>query len=193
VVYAPEVVARSILHCCEHAHRTIYVGGAGWALVLLANHAPRLYDMLAAGPGYAAQSTDRPADADGERRDNLHEPKPGAVRARQDQSPVRETSLFAELQQQPQFGLLALGAVGLITLALLRGGRQPTLGERVARRVEPVARAAWHDARRQIRRQEPVARDMIDSAVRHIEPVAEQIGQAARRALRYGERAVSGR
>ncbi len=46
-VYAPEVVARTILFCATHPRRDITVGGAGRAQALFAAHFPRLFERLA--------------------------------------------------------------------------------------------------------------------------------------------------
>src|SRR6266704_1952330 len=45
-VYAPEVVARTILYCCEHPTRDIIVGGAGKGVVAAGHYAPRLTDRI---------------------------------------------------------------------------------------------------------------------------------------------------
>ncbi|HEX5475100.1 MAG TPA: SDR family oxidoreductase [Vicinamibacterales bacterium] len=47
-VYAPEVVARTILTCAEHPTRNIVVGGAGRAQILIGRVAPRLTDAYMA-------------------------------------------------------------------------------------------------------------------------------------------------
>src|SRR3546814_20154435 len=40
-VYAPELVARAILHAAEHRVRDLVVGGGGKAIPLMGRHAPR--------------------------------------------------------------------------------------------------------------------------------------------------------
>ena len=45
-LYAPEVVAETILHCAERPMRDIIVGGAGRAQVAMGNLAPRLTDRF---------------------------------------------------------------------------------------------------------------------------------------------------
>ncbi len=45
-VYAPELVADAILHCCEHPTRDVIVGGAGKVFSLLEKFAPRLTDRI---------------------------------------------------------------------------------------------------------------------------------------------------
>ncbi len=46
--YDPEIVANAILHAAEHPERELVVGGVGQAQVLLATHAPGVFDRLAA-------------------------------------------------------------------------------------------------------------------------------------------------
>lgn len=45
-VYAPETVARTILHCAESSERNVYVGGGGKGIAMLGYYAPRLADLL---------------------------------------------------------------------------------------------------------------------------------------------------
>ena len=45
-VYAPDVVAEAILHCCEQPVRDLFVGAGGKAISASGNYAPRLTDKL---------------------------------------------------------------------------------------------------------------------------------------------------
>lgn len=45
-VYAPDVVARAVLHCAEHPQRDVIVGGGGKQLSALGHHAPGLMDWV---------------------------------------------------------------------------------------------------------------------------------------------------
>jgi short-subunit dehydrogenase len=45
-VYAPEMVAETILHCAEHAKRDVVVGGGARAMIGLAQTTPRIADKL---------------------------------------------------------------------------------------------------------------------------------------------------
>jgi short-subunit dehydrogenase len=145
VVYTPRIVARAILHCCQYPKRQVYVGGAGFLLVLLATHAPWLYERLAASRLDDLQTTDRPVEQESGVRGNLHEPRPGAVRSRHRDGPIRDSSLWTDLQLNaasavPSLGLLALGTFAL-GAAIVLGGvglqREPALvrGARAAHRL----------------------------------------------------------
>ncbi len=45
-VYAPDVVAEAILHCCEQPVRDLFVGAGGKAISASGQYAPRLTDRL---------------------------------------------------------------------------------------------------------------------------------------------------
>jgi NAD(P)-dependent dehydrogenase (short-subunit alcohol dehydrogenase family) len=60
-VYAPETVARAILHCAEHPEREVFVGGGGKMISLLGKLAPRLTDKVMERTMFQAQHSDRPA------------------------------------------------------------------------------------------------------------------------------------
>ena len=47
-VYAPEIVAETILHCAEHPERDVFAGGGGKAISALGKYAPRLTDKMMA-------------------------------------------------------------------------------------------------------------------------------------------------
>jgi NAD(P)-dependent dehydrogenase (short-subunit alcohol dehydrogenase family) len=120
--YAPELVARSILHCAEHETREIYVGGAGRIMVAVQKLLPDFYDWSARNAGYSAQKTSLPASAFPARRDNLYEPKAdGSERGRASDGSARETSLYTELQLQSWLSnaVMAAALVGA-GLALLQ-------------------------------------------------------------------------
>lgn len=138
VVYAPEVVARAILHCCETPTRALYVGGAGFALVGLANHAPRLYDAFVARFGYDMQQTDRPATEPASRRDNLEGPKQdGQTRSHTPRYRPRERSLFTEMQMHP----MAWGVAGAAAAAALAFIAKPANGRAGTRHAHGARRA----------------------------------------------------
>ena len=45
-VYAPETVARAILHCAENPERDVFVGAGGKGISLLGRFAPRMADKI---------------------------------------------------------------------------------------------------------------------------------------------------
>lgn len=59
-VYAPETVARAILHAAEHPQRDVTVGAGGKQLAVLGQYAPRLMDILMKAIFADQQRKDRP-------------------------------------------------------------------------------------------------------------------------------------
>jgi short-subunit dehydrogenase len=107
LVYAPETVAETVLHCCTHPERDITVGG-GKALTWLGKLAPGLMDRIMEARMFDWQHTDEPARA---RPDNLFEAGPdlderGGCRGR-----VLQTSLSTKAAMHPLLTFaLAVGA-----------------------------------------------------------------------------------
>jgi short-subunit dehydrogenase len=65
-VYAPEVVAETILHAAAHPERDMFVGGAARTMSAFAHQMPALFDRVMSRTGFRSQMTDRPpARADG--------------------------------------------------------------------------------------------------------------------------------
>jgi NAD(P)-dependent dehydrogenase (short-subunit alcohol dehydrogenase family) len=117
-LYAPEVVARAILHASEHPQRELPVGGSAAQFMVGQRFAPSLMDWLLSRRFAAvkAQQTDLPNPPS----DNLGGPVPGGSErgaVQQSVSSVKERSLFTELVwQRPAVkrGLIgaALAAIG---------------------------------------------------------------------------------
>jgi short-subunit dehydrogenase len=61
-VYAPEIVAETILYCASNPVRGIFVGGGGKAIAALGEYAPRLTDRLMENTMIDLQKTDEPID-----------------------------------------------------------------------------------------------------------------------------------
>jgi short-subunit dehydrogenase len=70
-VYAPEVVARTILRCAERPTREITVGGAGKMITAMGTLAPRLTDVYMESTMFQQQKSDRPPRGE----DALYEPQ----------------------------------------------------------------------------------------------------------------------
>jgi short-subunit dehydrogenase len=60
-VYAPDVVARTILHCAEHPHRDVYVGGGAKMMAASGQYAPRITDAVMEKTMLRMQQQDKPA------------------------------------------------------------------------------------------------------------------------------------
>ena len=75
-VYAPELVARTIVRVAEHPRREVAVGGAAVGFVLGQRFNPALTDLVLSLVGRTAQTSDRPDNG----RDILETPTPGPGR-----------------------------------------------------------------------------------------------------------------
>ena len=60
-VYAPETVARAILHAAAHPERDVFVGAAGKLFSVMEKVAPRLTDLVMEKTMFRQQHSDRPA------------------------------------------------------------------------------------------------------------------------------------
>jgi short-subunit dehydrogenase len=155
--YDPRLVARAILHACEHHKREIVVGFGGHAISLMGQFFPRTTDLVMEAIGYPMQTTDK-APQPG-RADNLHAPRgDGTERSlTRPVAPVRQTSLFLEAQLHPVataaalagLGALALGAMAARRLGAGRIGFHDPRGLG-ARRLGTEARRLAHDAGRRL-------------------------------------------
>jgi len=108
-VYAPDLVAKAILHCCETGEREMYVGSGGAMIGKLGKYAPRLADKYMEKALFDQQKTRVPRGPHtglDTGSGNLQERggHPGMV---------RETSLYTEAVMHPWIaaGLFALAGV----------------------------------------------------------------------------------
>ena len=121
-VYAPEVVAETILHCAEHPVRDVFAGGGGKMMSLLGNLAPRLTDKFMEKTMFAAQQLDRPEQ---DRQDNnLYAPARGLKERGGRASYVSESSLYTQVSLYPIETAAMLAAAGL-TLTSWLSRRRP--------------------------------------------------------------------
>ncbi len=110
--YHPHLVARAILHGCEHRSRDIIIGGAGGLSLVLANRfAPALMDWVFARVGRPMQVSDEPGEA--ARRDNLYEPRQDMAERSSLAPFTRKTSLLLEAQLHP-WATAAMAGVGAL-------------------------------------------------------------------------------
>ncbi|WP_376087132.1 SDR family oxidoreductase [Roseomonas sp. CCTCC AB2023176] len=139
--YHPRVVARGILHACEHRVRDLTVGGGGLAVSLMGNLMPGLTDFVMSKIARPMQVTEETGRE--ERRDNLYAPREDlAETSSLSGPPPRQTSLLLEAQMNPlgTTGLL-FGAAALITgaaigMATIRRERQKTAPRRFLERMQ---------------------------------------------------------
>src|SRR5215218_9283219 len=71
--YDPHLVARAILHACEHPKRDLIVGFGGWAGTMLGRLFPRMTDYVMEATMEPFQKSDYPGRRG--RRDNLYMPR----------------------------------------------------------------------------------------------------------------------
>jgi short-subunit dehydrogenase len=129
-VYAPDVVAETILHCATKPVRDIYVGGSARILSASAWHAPRLTDRVMERTLFDAQKADRPNRPD--RRDALYEPmNDGAERGLYDGT-VLERSAYTTAALHPRTTVLAAVGVGMALALGWRAWRRDDAGARSA-------------------------------------------------------------
>ena len=120
-VYAPQVVARTILHCAETPRRNVYVGAGGKGIPMLGHYAPRLTDLLMESLFARQQQTDRPPGRP--RGDNGLDRPVGDLQERGDyQGHVSKTSLYTTASLHP----LLTGAAVLGTGLLIHRLRRPS-------------------------------------------------------------------
>ncbi len=119
-VYHPRLVARAILHACEHPVRDLTVGGGGAVMSTLGNLFPGLTDLAMAAFAKPMQTSNDPGDP--ARRDNVHQPKEDGEERSSLGLPVRRTSLLLEAQMNPVATTAAalMGAAAAAALALRR-------------------------------------------------------------------------
>jgi len=112
--YAPEVVARAILHVIQHHRREITVGGIGLFQTLAAAHSPGLADRLASWIPPLLQDKRRPANV----LDNLERAgASGETRSPYEHSRAFSLYTTAALHPGVTFGLAAVAiAAGLNVL-----------------------------------------------------------------------------
>jgi NAD(P)-dependent dehydrogenase (short-subunit alcohol dehydrogenase family) len=108
-VYAPEVVAKAILHCAERPERNVLVGGSGKVFSTSEKFAPRLFDRMKEATSFHGQLTDRPARSG----DTLFHPRPHDGRVRGGHpGHVMKTSAYTEARLHRGKALLGLAVLG---------------------------------------------------------------------------------
>ena len=118
-VYAPELVAETILHCATHRTRELTVGGGGRAMTALGALVPAVADRWLQRAGFTGQRADAPPRPVGV--DNLYDfAEDGRVRGGY-AGRVLETSAYTVAARHPWAVLLAAAGVGA---AIALGGRR---------------------------------------------------------------------
>jgi NAD(P)-dependent dehydrogenase (short-subunit alcohol dehydrogenase family) len=125
-VYAPEIVAKTILYCAEHPVRDVFAGGGGKMLSAFGRLAPRLTDKVMEKVLFNMQQRNRRRQRS--RSNSLYGPTTGLKERGGTASYVSETSLYTEASLHPlitgavvALGCLALAAVCIRTPSHARG------------------------------------------------------------------------
>ena len=128
-VYAPDTVARAILHAAVHPERDIFVGAAGKVFSVMEKLAPRLTDLYMEKVMFRQQQSDRPSKRNGHGDRGLHSAGRGLSERGHYDGHVAETSVYTQASLHPWVTTAALlGAAGIAVAALLgaRRSRRPT-------------------------------------------------------------------
>jgi len=113
-VYAPDVVADAILHCCENPQRDVLVGGGGKAISSMGTIAPRLTDYFMEKTLIRGQQKDAPPA----RRDALFGPSNDLSERGDYDGHTRETSTYTRAALHPLITGGILLAAGVAAAAL---------------------------------------------------------------------------
>ena len=118
--YAPETVARAILHCCQTPEREITVGGGGKMITTMRHWAPALFDKFMTSVFVKQEQADyAPTPGNG-----LDGPS-GTLRERGNYpGHTRETSYYTSATLHPLAAAALVGAVGLGMTAWLGTSRK---------------------------------------------------------------------
>jgi hypothetical protein len=122
-VYAPEVVARAILHAATHVQRDIFVGASGKLFSVLEKVAPRLTDLYMEKVMFKQQQTSRPSHGNG---NGLHCSGRGGSERGNYEGHVAETSVYTQASMHPWVTAAILGAASVALVAIVSAGRRPT-------------------------------------------------------------------
>ena len=118
-VYAPDVVARAILHCAEHPQRDLFVGSGGKQMAALGYYAPSLMDTIMKKVFFGLQRKD---SAPRPREQNTLDGPSGSLEERGPyDGHVAESSLYTQAVLHPVITGAALVGVGLLAAELFRG------------------------------------------------------------------------
>lgn len=119
-IYAPEVVAETILFAATHPRRNLVVGGQAALAIFLDKLSPGLVDrlMLARGAGFRLQTENKPDD----RYDNLFEPTrgTGAVRGTWGAEAIESSFYTRHIECYPNRKRMLWAALGIGLVALAR-------------------------------------------------------------------------
>ena len=121
-VYAPDVVARAIVHAAEHPQRDVYAGGGSKAMSAFGYYAPDAMDDVMEKLFFRLQKTDR--ETSSAAPDNVEESTGSLDERGSYDGHVSETSLYTQFTQGRLSPRVALAGVAAVVLYLLFGAKR---------------------------------------------------------------------
>lgn len=120
--YAPDAVARAIMHCCARPEREVVVGGGGRAFIGMRQWTPTLFEQFMAKSFFKQEQTDTPLRS---RDQNGLDHAAGSLQERGNYpGHTRQTSVYTTAVLHPVATAAAIGAVGLGVAAWVAASRQ---------------------------------------------------------------------
>ena len=120
-VYAPDVVARTILHCAEHPKRDVFVGAGGKNMSALGYYLPSLMDGLMRTVLAGQEKKEAPPRP--REKNSLDGPAGGLEERGGYEGHVAESSLYTQASLHPVLTGAALAGAGLAAAALWGASR----------------------------------------------------------------------
>lgn len=145
-VYAPDIVARAILHCAHHPERDIIIGGGGLAMSAMGQTAPRMTDRYMRATMFKGQQSGKPKVR---RADSLHAPSQDGEERGEYDGHVSEMSVYTTAKMHPVLTGAALlaGALAVTGVVLaVTGNLEPIRRSRWARLPSYLRPRRWWDA-----------------------------------------------
>jgi short-subunit dehydrogenase len=138
-VYAPDIVAETILYCAEHPVRDMFVGSGGKMTSMMGQYAPRLTDKIMEWFFIPAQQTRHPEPD--QRTNSLYESSGDMHERGGYNGHVGETSFYTQATRHPVLTGAALAGAALALSALWRdshnGGQSHESGRYASRMTPP--------------------------------------------------------
>lgn len=119
-VYAPQEVARAILHAATHVTRELTVGGAAKVMSGLQAHMPKFYEWLNGKTAANMQAGDATRFS---QKNNLHSAGEGGyINGRSEGASRGRASVYTRAKMHPVATTAVVAGIGLAALILFRGG-----------------------------------------------------------------------
>jgi NAD(P)-dependent dehydrogenase (short-subunit alcohol dehydrogenase family) len=115
-IYAPETVARGILHAAVHPVRELFIGAAGKMFSVMEKYAPRLTDIYMEKVVVKQMKGKRPSRGP---QQGLHQPGVGLRQRGRYEGHVMESSLYTQATMHPLLTTAIVGVTGAALTTLL--------------------------------------------------------------------------